>query len=135
VTESSGTPSATPQPEARVIRTVVCAFSRDELPADDLQVFRRFEHSMKKAGLDVRVRLEPIEQLPEQFDVLVVSPALERRANQAGGDAIVMVTTRQTAASAADRLLAEIARGYPITAARKDPNAPHIVRRRGYEVL
>jgi len=135
VTESSGTPSATPQPEARVIRTVVCAFSRDELPADDLQVFRRFEHSMKKAGLDVRVRLEPIEQLPEQFDVLVVSPALERRANQVGGDAIVMVTTRQTAASAADRLLAEIARGYPITAARKDPNAPHIVRRRGYEVL
>ncbi|TMB93641.1 MAG: hypothetical protein E6I57_06165 [Chloroflexi bacterium] len=135
MTESSGTPSATPQPEARVIRTVVCAFSRDELPADDLQVFRRFEHSMKKAGLDVRVRLEPIEQLPEQFDVLVVSPALERRANQVGGDAIVMVTTRQTAASAADRLLAEIARGYPITAARKDPNAPHIVRRRGYEVL
>jgi len=135
VTEGSGTPSATPQPEARVIRTVVCAFSRDELPADDLQVFRRFEHSMKKAGLDVRVRLEPIEQLPEQFDVLVVSPALERRANQVGGDAIVMVTTRQTAASAADRLLAEIARGYPITAARKDPNAPHIVRRRGYEVL
>ena len=129
MTESSGTPSATPQPEARVIRTVVCAF------ADDLQVFRRFEHSMKKAGLDVRVRLEPIEQLPEQFDVLVVSPALERRANQVGGDAIVMVTTRQTAASAADRLLAEIARGYPITAARKDPNAPHIVRRRGYEVL
>jgi len=114
---------------------VVCAFSRDELPADDLQVFRRFEHSMKKAGLDVRVRLEPIEQLPEQFDVLVVSPALERRANRIGGDAIVMVTTRQTAASAADRLLAEIARGYPITAARKDPNAPHIVRRRGYEVL
>jgi len=135
VTEGSGTPSATPQPEARVIRTVVCAFSRDELPADDLQVFRRFEHSMKKAGLDVRVRLEPIEQLPEQLDVLVVSPALERRANQLGGDAIVMVTTRQTAASAADRLLAEIARGYPITAARKDPNAPHIVRRRGYEVL
>ena len=135
MTEDSGTPSATPQPEARVIRTVVCAFSRDELPADDLQVFRRFEHSMKKAGLDVRVRLEPIEQLPEQFDVLVVSPALERRANRIGCDAIVMVTTRQTAASAADRLLAEIARGYPITAARKDPNAPHIVRRRGYEVL
>ena len=123
------------QPEARVIRTVVCAFSRDELPADDLQVFRRFEHSMKKAGLDVRVRLEPIEELPEQLDVLVVSPALEKKAAAVAGDAIVMVTTRQTAAEAADRLLAEIARGYPITAAKKDPNAPIIVRRRGYEVL
>jgi len=123
------------QPEARVIRTVVCAFSRDELPADDLQVFRRFEHSMKKAGLDVRVRLEPIEELPEQLDVLVVSPALAKKAEAEAGDAIVMVTTRQTAAEAADRLLAEIARGYPITAAKKDPNAPIIVRRRGYEVL
>jgi hypothetical protein len=133
--EDPQTPSATPQPEARVIRTVVCAFSRDELPADDLQVFRRFEHSMKKAGLDVRVRLEPIEQLPEEVDVLVVSPALESHAQRLAGDAIVMVTTRQTAAGAADRLLAEIARGFPITAAKKDPNAPHIVRRRGYEVL
>jgi len=123
------------QPEARVIRTVVCAFSRDELPADDVQVFRRFEHSMKKAGLDVRVRLEPIEQLPEELDVLVVSPALEKKAAAVAGDAIVMVTTRQTAAEAADRLLAEIARGYPITAAKKDPNAPIIVRRRGYEIL
>ena len=123
------------QPEARVIRTVVCAFSRDELPADDVQVFRRFEHSMKKAGLDVRVRLEPIEELPEQLDVLVVSPALEKKAAAVAGDAIVMVTTRQTAAEAADRLLAEIARGYPITAAKKDPNAPIIVRRRGYEIL
>ena len=123
------------QPEARVIRTVVCAFSRDELPADDVQVFRRFEHSMKKAGLDVRVRLEPIEQLPEELDVLVVSPALEKKAAAVAGDAIVMVTTRQTVAEAADRLLAEIARGYPITAAKKDPNAPIIVRRRGYEIL
>ena len=123
------------QPEARVIRTVVCAFSRDELPADDVQVFRRFEHSMKKAGLDVRVRLEPIEELPEQLDVLVVSTALEKKAEAVAGDAIVMVTTRQTAAEAADRLLAEIARGYPITAAKKDPNAPIIVRRRGYEIL
>lgn len=135
MTEDAQTPTAAPQPEARVIRTVVCAFSRDELPADDLQVFRRFEHSMKKAGLDVRVRLEPIEQLPEEVDVLVVSPALESRAQRLAGDAIVMVTTRQTAAGAADRLLAEIARGFPITAAKKDPNAPNIVRRRGYEVL
>ena len=123
------------QPEARVIRTIVCAFSRDELPADDLQVFRRFEHALKKAGLDVRVRLEPIEQLPEHYDVLVVSPALQARAERVAGDAIVMVTTRPTAGAAADRLLAEIARGFPLTAAKRDPNAPTIVTRRGYEVL
>lgn len=90
---------------------------------------------MKKAGLDVRVRLEPIEELPEQYDVVVVSPALRTKAEHVAGDAIVMVTTRQTAAEAADRLLAEIARGYPITAVKKDPNAPLVVTRRGYEVL
>ena len=134
--DASGSSTVEPErPAPRVIRTVVCAFSRDELPADDLQVFRRFEHSLKRAGLDVRVRLEPIEQLPERYEVLVVSPALEAKANRVAGDAIVMVTTRQTAAEAADRLLAEIARGYPITAAKKDPNAPLVVTRRGYEVL
>ena len=90
---------------------------------------------MKKAGLDVRVRLEPIEALPDRVDVLVVSPALAKKSESVAGDAIVMVTTRLTAAEAADRLLAEIARGYPITAAKRDPNAPHVVTRRGYEVL
>ena len=59
-----------------MIRTVVCAFSKEELPADDVQVFRRFEAMVAKAGWDIRVRLEPIEELPPQYDVLVVSPAL-----------------------------------------------------------
>lgn len=122
-------------PGARIIRTIVCAFSREELPAEDLQIFRRFEHSIRKAGWNIRVRLEPLEKLPDQYDVLVVSQALRERAEQVGGDAILMVTTRQTAAVAADKLLTELARGFPITAERKDPNAPRIVTHRGTEIL
>ena len=122
-------------PEARVIRTIVCAFSRDELPAEDLQIFRRFEHSVRKAGWNIRVRLEPLEKLPDHYDVLVVSQALRDRAEHLGGEAILMVTTRQTAAVAADKLLAELARGFPITAERRDPTAPRIVTHRGTEIL
>ena len=125
----------TEERQATVIRTIVCAFSRAELPADDLQVYRRFEHAVKKAGWDIRVRLEPIEQLPPSYEVLVVSPALRESAQRIGGDAILMVTTRQTAAAAVDKLLAELERGFPITAARKDPNAPKIVTHRGMEIL
>src|SRR5436309_11499266 len=118
-----------------MIRTVVCAFSRDELPADDLQVFRRFEHVMNKAGWDIRVRLEPIEELPESYEVLVVSPALRERAEKLASDALLIVTTRANAGPSADQLLRELERGDPITAQKRDPNAPKIVTRRGYEVL
>jgi hypothetical protein len=125
----------TPERQPRVIRTIVCAFSRDELPADDLQVFRRFEHAVKKAGWAIRVRLEPLEALPESCDVLVVSPLLRAKAETLETRALLVVTTRQEAGVAADQLLREIARGDPITADRADPNAPKIVTHRGIEIL
>ena len=124
-----------PKREPRVIRTIVCAFRRDELPADDLQIFRRFEHAMKKAGWAIRVRLEPIERLPEQCDVLVVSPPLREIAERIDRDVLLVVTTRQNAGTAADQLLREIERGDPITADRADPNAPRVVTHRGMEIL
>ena len=98
-------------------------------------MFRRFEHSVRKAGWDIRVRLEPVEELPPSYEVLVVSPALRASAERIAGDAILMVTTRQTAAAAVDKLLAELERGFPLTAARRDPNAPKIVTHRGMEIL
>jgi len=125
----------TDQPKPpRMIRSIVCTFSL-ELPADELQVFRRFEASVAKAGWNIRVRLEPIENLPEHYDVLVVSPALRERAEALEGDAILIVTTRPTVAAAVDQLLREIERGDPIAAERKDPNAPKIVTHRGMEIL
>ena len=129
----SGQP--TPGREPRMIRTVVCAFSKEELPADDVQVFRRFEAMVAKAGWDIRVRLEPIEELPPQYDVLVVSPELRERAVKLETDALLIVTTRANAGPSVDQLLKEIERGDPITALKRDPNAPKIVTRRGYEIL
>ncbi len=123
------------QPQARVIRTVVVAYTREELPVSVMQVHRRFEHSIGKAGWAIRVRLEPIEDLPAAYDVLVVPPALGERAEAVVGDAFLMVATRETAAASCDRLLREIERGYPLTAERADPNAPKIVTRRGSEIL
>lgn len=125
--------TAEPRP-ARMVRTIVCAF-KDELPADDLQIFRRFEAMVARGGWDIRVRLEPIEQLPSQYDVLVVSPGLRERAEKLETDALLVVTTRAGAGPSADQLLKEIERGDILTAQKRDPNAPKIVKRRGYEVL
>ena len=125
----------TAERQPRMIRTVVCAFSKEELPADDVQVFRRFEAMMAKAGWDIRVRLEPIEELPERYDVLVVSPALRERAEKLETDALLIVTTRPNAGASADQLVKELERGDVLAATKRDPNAPKIVKRRGYEVL
>ncbi len=121
----------------RVIKTIVCAFTRDELPTSWLQVFRRFDHAMTKAGWKIRVRLEPLEELPEHYDLLVVAPDLRARAEAAiaQGDAFLYLTTRQSAADGADELLREIARGDVIVAERADPDAPKIVTHRGMEML
>ena len=118
----------------RVIATIVCAFS-EELPTSWLQVFRRFEHAVNKAGLKIRVRLEPLEEMPEHYDLIVVSPDLRARAEAVLGDAFLFVTTRQSAADSAEQLLREIARGDVILAEKADPSAPKIVTHRGMERL
>lgn len=119
----------------RTIRTIVCAFTRDELPTAQLAIFRRFEHVFGRSGLKIRVRLEPLEQLPERFDVLVVPSELKEKAQRVLGDAMLYVTTRDSVADAANSLLAEIKRGDVFTAEAADPNAPKIVKHRGMEIL
>ncbi|HLQ05302.1 MAG TPA: hypothetical protein VK197_06580 [Verrucomicrobiae bacterium] len=118
----------------RVIATIVCAFS-EELPTSWLQVFRRFEHAVNKAGLKIRVRLEPLEEMPPHYDLVVVAPELRGRAEAVLGDAFLFVTTRQSAADSAEQLLREIARGDVILAEKADPSAPNIVTHRGMERL
>lgn len=119
----------------RLVRTIVCAYTRDALPVSWLQVYRRFEHAIARAGLDVRVRLHPIEDLPESFEVLVIPPELRIRSLVAARGAKVIVTTREHAATAATELLAEIERGASLRAERRPPDAPRIVTRRGSEEL
>jgi len=125
----------TAERQPRMIRTIVCAFSKEEMPADDVQIFRRFEAAVARFGWDIRVRFEPLETLPEPYEVLVVNAPYKERAEAIATDAILIVTTRATMGPAAEQLMKEIERGDVLTAQKRDPNAPKIVKRRGFEVL
>jgi len=122
-------------PSRRLLRTIVCTYTRSELPASWIQVFRRFERSIARARLHVRVRLEPIEDLPDAFEVLVVAPDLAGRAAAAARGARVVVTTREQALEAVNALLREVADGGTLYAELADPDQPVVVTRRGGEVV
>ncbi|MDE3113419.1 MAG: hypothetical protein KGN00_03955 [Chloroflexota bacterium] len=117
------------------VRTVVCAYSREELPTSWLQVFRRFERAFEKAKLDVRVRLDPLEDLPDDFEILVVPARLRRRADELAQRARVVPVSRETAAGAAGALIAEIERGDALRADALRSEAPRAVHVRGMREL
>ena len=119
----------------RLVRDIICAFTQTELPTSWLQVHRRFEHTAKRAGLRVRVRLLTIEDLPERFEILVVPPELAAKAAAVARDARVIVTTRQDAATAATELVREIEEGTTLYAERVTGDEPLIVTHRGHEIL
>lgn len=118
-----------------LVRTVVCGYSRDELPTSWLQVFRRFEHALKRTGLRVRVRLDPLEELPESYEVVVVAPELAERAAALAPGVRIVTATREDAAAAAATLVRELEQGTVLYAERADPNDPVIVVHRGPEIL
>ena len=117
------------------MRTIVCAFTQAELPTPWLAIFHRFERVMEKAGLRIRVRLFPLEALPETFEVLVVPPELAKAAEAVQGDARLIITDRAGAPSAAAALLQEIERGETLYAERAQPGEPKIMTHRGNELL
>ena len=119
----------------RLVTTIVCAYSREELPAAWLQVFRRFERAVARAGLSIRVRLLPLEELPESFEVLVVAPELVPRAEALRTGARIIPTTRQDAASAVAALLRELESGESIYAESSRPGEPRVIVHRGSEIL
>jgi hypothetical protein len=122
-------------PERQLVRTIVCAFSQAELPTPWLAIFHRFERVMEKAGLKVRVRLFPLEALPETFEVLVVPPELQHAAAALQTGARLIVTSRADAPAAAAQLLAEIERGETLYADRVQPGEPKIMIHRGNDIL
>ena len=121
--------------ERRLVRTIVCAFTQSELPTPWLAIFHRFERTMQKAGLRIRVRLFPLEALPESFEVLVVPPELGAAAAALRADARIIVTSRTEAAAAADALLREIERGETLYAEKLQPGEPKIMTHRGGDIL
>lgn len=121
--------------ERRLVRTIVCAFIQAELPTPWLAIFHRFERVMQKAGLKVRVRLLPLETLPETFEVLVVPPEIREAAEALQTGARLIVTTRAEAPAAAAELLREIEEGVTLYAERVQPGEPKIMTYRGSEIL
>jgi hypothetical protein len=121
--------------ERQLVRTIVCAFTQAELPTPWLAIFHRFERVMEKAGLKVRVRLFPIEALPETFEVLVVPPELAKAGEAVQGDARLIITDRAGAPAAAAELLREIESGETLYAERVQPGEPKIMTHRGNEIL
>jgi len=118
-----------------LVRTIVCAYSVDELPVSWLQVFRRCENAVARAKLAIRVRLYPLEGLPEAFEVLVVSPEMRERAESVARGARVVTTTREDALTAITDLIAEIKAGLTLRAARAVEGGPKVVVIRGGEEL
>lgn len=110
-------------------------FAQAELPTSWVQVHRRFDHAVKRAGLRIRVRLLPIEELPERADVLVVPPAFAATAAELVPDLRIVVATREDAAAAAAALVREIGEGVTLTAERATGNEPLVVTHRGPRVL
>jgi len=91
--------------ERILVRTIVCGFTQAELPTPWLAIFHRFERVMEKAGLRIRVRLFPLEKLPDSFEVLVVPPELEAaiRESRASED----IAIRRKAFATVQRLVME----------------------------
>jgi len=121
--------------ERRLVRTIVCAYTQAELPTPWLAIFHRFQKVMQKSGLRIRVRLFPLEELPESFEVLVVPPELSEAALGLQTGARLIVTSRTEAPGAAAELLAEIEHGLTLYAERARPGDPEIITFRGAEIL
>jgi hypothetical protein len=121
--------------EPLLVRTIVCAYTQAELPTPWLAIFHRFERVMEKAGLRIRVRLFPLEELPDGFEVLVVPPELREAAAALQTGARVIVTSRADAAAAADALLHEIEDGTTLYAEKVRPGEPKIMTHRGGDIL
>lgn len=122
--------------ERILVRTIVCGYMRDELPTSWLQVFRRFEHEIKRAGLRVRVRLEPLDDLPETYEIVVVPPELADSARSLAPAACIVTATREGAAARAAELVRELEQGGgSMYAEHASPDDPVVVVHRGPEIL
>jgi hypothetical protein len=121
--------------ERRLVQTIVCGYTQAELPTPWLAIFHRFERVMQKAEMRIRVRLFPLEALPETFEVLVVPPELKDAAMALQTGARLIVTTRAEAPAAADELLHELALGETLYAEKVRPGEPKIMTHRGGDTL
>jgi hypothetical protein len=127
------------RPAPRPIRRVVCAYSVDSLPGAWLQTWRRLDRLLQRSGFKVKATLAPLEDLPEDTDILVVPPELREAARAAARPGTrVLITPPAAAAAAFEDLVKRLEAGVEITAEHVNPAeqaGPKIVTYRGSTLL
>jgi len=135
--EATSTEEAAPGP--KMVRRVVCSYKLGWLPGDWLQTWRRLDRVFARAGLDVKASLYPLEDLPEDTDILVVPPDLRDAARErARPGTPLLVTPASAAAGAFAELVTRLEAGVDFTAEKVDPadkDKPKIVSYRGHTLL
>jgi hypothetical protein len=102
----------------RVVRRIVCGYEPGLLAGDWLQAWRRLRHVLDRADLAVPGTLAPLDDLPDDTDVLIVPPELVEAARLAAPTAHLIATTAAAAAAGFDTLAAALVAGVDLTATR-----------------
>jgi hypothetical protein len=126
-------------PQPKLVRRVVCSYHIGWLPGDWLQTWRRLDRVFARANLNVKATLAPLEDLPEDTDILVVPPELREDARGAVTPGTpILVTPASAAAGAFAELVSRLQAGSDFTAESVDPeqkDRPKIVSYRGHTLL
>src|SRR3954447_9836682 len=109
-------------PAARLITRVVVGYRLGFLPGEWLQTWRRLDRLLARAELKVEATLAPLEKLPQDMGILVVSPDLREAARDAApAGTPILVTPASSAAGAFADLVKRLQEGVEITAEKVDP--------------
>src|SRR5436190_16786487 len=84
-----------------VVKRVVCSYKLGWLPGDWLQTWRRLDRVFARANLRVKATLAPLEDLPQDTDILVVPPDLREAAREAAPPGTPILVTPASAAAGA----------------------------------
>jgi hypothetical protein len=127
-------------PGPTLVKRVVCSYKLGWLPGEWLQTWRRLDRLFARANLNVKATLAPLEDLPEDTDILVVPPDLRDAAREAAPPGTpILVTPASAAAGAFADLVARLEAGTEFTAEKLDPEVektrPKIVSYRGHTII
>jgi len=124
-----------PQPSPRLVRKIVCAYQPGIMSGDWLQTWRRLDRLLDRSGFKVKALMEPLDDLPADADLVVVTPDLQEAAEAVVQPGVqVLPTTPQAAASVFAHLIERLTAGTELTAERTtlaERNGPTIVTYRG----
>src|ERR1700738_255295 len=95
------TPTEEAPPGPKMVRRVVCSYRMGWLPGDWLQTWRRLDRVLARANLKVKATLAPLEDPPEDTDILVVPPRLRDAARERAKPGTPILVTPASAAAGA----------------------------------